>query len=634
MVRGIQGDDVAPGIYKPKNVVATAKHFVGDGGTTQGIDRGDTALSEQELVNIHAAGYISALDSNVLTTMASFNSWNGKKLHGDKYLLTDILKKRMGFDGFVVSDWNGHMQVPGCTVEQCAAAINAGIDLVMVPSDWQEMLANTIKAVDSGKIPMSRIDDAVTRILRVKLRAGLFDAGSVLAREHVGDRTLVGHADHRAVAREAVRKSLVLLKNNDGLLPLPAKSNVLVAGDGANNIGKQAGGWTLSWQGTGNSNKDFPGATSIWDGIKASVEQAGGKAVLSEDGSYQAGDFASGKPDVAIVVYGEEPYAEWHGDVTSIEYQYGSKVKDLELLRRLKQQGIAVVSVFITGRPLFTNRELNASDAFVVAWLPGSEGNGVAQVMMRSEKGEVQHDFQGKLSFSWPKKVTQAVINVGDKEYDPLFPYGYGLSYAEPRNVANNLDESTVRLETDALEESWMFVSREMSDYQFKLADDGADPVIVNGNRDVSAADENLLLLSVDKIAQEDARRLAWNGSRPATVSLAAKHPLDMSQYLGQSSALSFSLKVDVAPKGDVSLSMLCGDDCGSLFTFTDLLKKAKLGKYIDYKIGLQCFMENDAQFDAVTDAFVMRSTDRLDVVVADIKIIANVAKDDLYRCD
>lgn len=634
LVRGIQGDDVAPGIYKPKNVVATAKHFVGDGGTTQGIDRGDTALSEQELVDIHAAGYISALDSNVLTTMASFNSWNGKKLHGDKYLLTDILKKRMGFDGFVVSDWNGHMQVPGCTVEQCAAAINAGIDLVMVPSDWKEMLANTIKAVDSGKIPMSRIDDAVTRILRVKLRAGLFDAGSVLAREHVGDLTLVGHAGHRAVAREAVRKSLVLLKNNNGLLPLSAKSNVLVAGDGANNIGKQAGGWTLSWQGTGNSNKDFPGATSIWDGIKASVEQAGGKAVLSEDGSYKAGDFSSGKPDVAIVVYGEEPYAEWHGDITSIEYQYGSKVKDLELLRNLKQQGIAVVSVFITGRPLFTNRELNASDAFVVAWLPGSEGNGVAQVMMRNKEGEVQHDFQGKLSFSWPKKVTQAVINVGDSEYDPLFPYGYGLSYAEPQNVANNLNESTERLATDALEESWMFVSREMSDYQFKLADDGADPIIVNGNREVSAADENLLLLSVDKVAQEDARRLAWNGSRPATVSLAAKHPLDMSQYLGQSSALSFSLKVDVAPKGDVSLSMLCGDGCGSSFMFTDLLKKAKLGKYVDYKIGLECFMENDAQFDAVTDAFVMRSTDRLDVVVADIKIIANVAKDDLYHCN
>ncbi|MBL4673600.1 MAG: exo 1,3/1,4-beta-D-glucan glucohydrolase [Arenicella sp.] len=634
MVRGIQGDDVAPGIYKPKNVVATAKHFVGDGGTTQGVDRGDTVLSERELVNIHAAGYISALDSNVLTTMASFNGWNGKKLHGDKYLLTDILKKRMGFDGFVVSDWNGHMQVPGCTVEQCAAAINAGIDLVMVPSDWKAMLANTIKAVDSGEIPMSRIDDAVTRILRVKLRAGLFDAGSVLAREHVGDLSLVGHADHRAVAREAVRKSLVLLKNNDGLLPLSAKSNVLVAGDGANNIGKQAGGWTLSWQGTGNSNEDFPGATSNWDGIKMSVEQAGGKAVLSEDGRYQASDFASGKPDVAIVVYGEEPYAEWHGDITSIEYQYGRKVKDLELLRSLKQQGIAVVSVFITGRPLFTNRELNASDAFVVAWLPGSEGNGVAQVMMRNKKGEIQHDFQGKLSFSWPKNITQAVINIGDKDYDPLFPYGYGLTYAKPQNMANNLDESTERLVTDGLEESWMFVSREMSDYQFKLADEGADAVIVNGNREVSAADENLLFLSVDKVAQEDARRLVWSGSRPATVSLVAKHSLDMSQYLGQSSALSFSMKVDVAPKGDVSLSMLCGDDCRSSFAFTDTLKKAKLGKYVDYKISLECFSENNAQFDAVTEAFSMRSTGRLDVAVADIKIIANVAKGDLYVCD
>jgi len=634
MVRGIQGDEVAPGVYKPKNVVATAKHFLGDGGTTQGVDRGDTVLSEQQLVNIHAAGYISALDSNVLTTMASFNSWNGKKLHGDKYLLTDILKKRLGFDGFVVSDWNGHMQVPGCTVEQCAAAINAGIDLVMVPSDWKAMLANTIKAVDNGEIAMSRIDDAVTRILRVKLRAGLFDAGSVLAREHVGDLSLVGHADHRAVAREAVRKSLVLLKNNDGLLPLSPNSSILVAGDGANDIGKQAGGWTLSWQGTGNSNTDFPGASSIWDGIKASVEHAGGTAVLSEDGRYEESDFASGKPDVAIVVYGEEPYAEWHGDIISIEYQYGSKAKDLELLRRLKQQGIEVVSIFITGRPLFTNRELNASDAFVVAWLPGSEGNGVAQVVMRGRTGEVQYDFQGKLSFSWPKNVTQAAINLGDKDYDPLFPYGYGLTYAKPQNVPNNLDESTERLATDLIEESWMFVSREMSDYQFKLADDGAAAIIVNGNREVSAADENLLLLSVDKVAQEDARRLVWSGLRPATVSLAAKHPLDLSQYRDQRSALSFSMKVDVAPKGDVALSMLCGGDCHSSFAFTDILKKAKLGEYVDYKIGLECLVKQDAPFDAVTEAFVMRSTGRLDVAVADIKIIAKVPKDDLFVCD
>jgi len=634
MVRGIQGDDVAPGVYKPRNVVATAKHFLGDGGTTQGIDRGDTEVSEKELVDIHAAGYISALDGNVLTTMASFNSWNGKKLHGHKYLMTDILKERMGFDGFVVSDWNGHMQVPGCTVKQCAAAINAGLDLVMVPSDWKDMLANTIKAVDMGEIPMSRIDDAVTRILRVKLRAGLFDAGPVLKREHVGDLSLAGHPNHREVAREAVRKSLVLLKNNNEVLPLSPKANVLVAGDGANNIGKQAGGWTLSWQGTGNKNEDFPGATSIWDGINASVSAAGGKALLSEDGSFQAGDFISGKPDVAIVVYGEEPYAEWHGDITNIEYQYGSKNKDIELLKSLKAQGIPVVSVFITGRPLFTNKELNASDAFVVAWLPGSEGSGVSEVIMQSADGKVQHDFKGKLSFSWPKDVTQAVINVGDKDYDPLFPYGYGLTYASPQLVANDFDESTERKATGALEESWMFVSREMSDYQFKLADDGGEIVVVNGNREVSGGDENLLLLSVDKVAQEDARRLVWKGRRPATASLAAKHPLDMSQYVDQNAALIFSMKVDRAPKGKVSLSMVCGGECNSSLPLAGMLKQAKLGEYRDYKIDLGCFIGNDAKFNSLTEAFVMRSTEALDVVVADIKIVPNLTAGSAHICN
>jgi len=633
LVRGIQGDSVEPGTYKPRNVVATAKHFVGDGGTTQGVDRGDTAVSEKDLVGIHAAGYISALDSDVLTTMASFNSWNGTKLHGHKYLLTDILKDRMGFDGFVVSDWNGHMQVPGCTVKQCAAAINAGLDLVMVPSDWKDMLANTIKAVDMGEIPMSRIDDAVTRILRVKLRAGLFDAGPVLAREHVGDLSLAGHPDHRAIAREAVRKSLVLLKNNDQLLPLSPKANVLVAGDGAHNIGKQAGGWTLSWQGTGNKNEDFPGASSIWDGIKASVDEAGGTAILSEDGSYTAADFASGKPDVAVVVYGEEPYAEWHGDITSIEYQYNSKRKDVDLLKKLKAQGIPVVSVFITGRPLFTNRELNASDAFVVAWLPGSEGSGLAEVIMRDVDGEVQNDFQGKLSFSWPKSVAQAVMNVGDENYDPLFAYGYGLNYANPRAVANDFDESIERKATDSLEESWMFVSREMSDYQFVLTDEGGAPVIVNGNRQVSAKDENLLLLSVDKIAQEDARRLAWKGKRPAKVSLVAKHPLDMSQYIAQNAALSFSMKVDDAPKGDVSLSMVCSEGCGSSLPWGNMLKQAKQGQYVDYKIDLGCFVDKGATLDALTEAFVMTSNGALDVVVADIKIIPNVAKGAAYTC-
>jgi len=631
MVRGIQGTGSKPG-YKPRNVVATAKHFLGDGGTTQGVDRGDTAVSEKELVDIHAAGYISALDGNVLTTMASFNSWNGKKLHGHKYLMTDILKERMGFDGLVVSDWNGHMQVPGCTVAQCAAAINAGLDLVMVPNDWKEMLANTIKSVEAGEISMARLDDAVTRVLRVKLRAGLFDVGPILERPHVGDVSLMGHAEHRAIAREAVRKSLVMLKNNNGILPLSPKANILVAGDGADNIGKQAGGWTLSWQGTGNKNEDFPGASSIWSGIKAQADAAGGNAVLSEGGSWSEETFDGAKPDVAVVVYGEEPYAEWHGDITNIEYQYRNK-KDLKLLNSLKDQGIPVVSVFITGRPLWVNKELNASDAFVVAWLPGSEGAGVADVLLQTADAQVRHDLQGRLSFSWPKTVTQAVLNVGAEDYDPLFAYGYGLTYASPVFIADDLDESTIRGASRTLEESWMFVSREMSDYQFRLTDQGAESVIVNGNRQASSDDENVLLMSVDKVAQEDARRLVWKGLRPATVSLAAKYPIDFSQYIDQNSVLSFALKVDQVPSGEVSLSMVCGDGCDKSYSMTNVLTSAKSRGFVDYKIDLACFITQGSKLNALEEAFAMTSTGALDVVVADIKVVPNVEQKESMSC-
>jgi len=632
MVRGIQGDDVEPGVYKPKNVVATAKHFLGDGGTTQGVDRGDTEVSEKELVDVHAAGYISALDGNVMTTMASFNSWNGQKLHGHKYLMTDILKGRMGFDGFIVGDWNGHMQVPGCTVKKCAAAINAGLDLMMVPNDWKALLRNTIKSVKSGEIPMSRLDDAVTRILRIKLRAGLFDAGPVLKRPHVGDLTLVGNADHRAIAREAVRKSLVLLKNNNSVLPISPKTNILVAGDGADNIGKQAGGWTLSWQGTGNKNADFPGASSIWSGIKNQTDAAGGNAVLSVDGRWTKQQFDGAKPDVAVVVFGEDPYAEWHGDITNIEYQYASKT-DIKLLKKLKGQGIPVVSVFITGRPLWTNKELNASDSFVVAWLPGSEGQGVADVILQSGDDKVQNDFQGKLSFSWPKTVAQAVLNVGQDNYDPLFPYGYGLTYASPKEVADDLDESSVRKGSDKLEEAWMFVSREMSNYQFLLTEQGSDPVVVNGNREISAKDENLLILAVDKVAQEDARRLSWKGLRPAKVALAAKNPLDLSQYVEQRSALSFSMKVDQAPKGKVTLSMECAGACQRSLELTDTLASADIGEYADYKIDLGCFVDAGVNLNKLEKAFVIHSTGALDLVISDIKVVPNIVPGGSITC-
>ncbi len=247
-----------------QKVIATAKHFIGDGGTFGGVDQGNTVLPLDELLEKHGQGYISAIDAGVQTVMASFNSWNGEKLHGQQFLLTDVLKGQMGFDGFVIGDWNGHGQVEGCDDEQCAQSIIAGVDMIMVPQSWLPFLKNTITQVKSGEIPMARIDDAVRRILRVKIRAGMFEKGAPSTRELAGKTEIIGSAAHRAVAREAVRKSLVLLKNKNQLLPLKGAQHVVVAGDGADNIGKQNGGWTITWQGTENENSDFPGATSIY----------------------------------------------------------------------------------------------------------------------------------------------------------------------------------------------------------------------------------------------------------------------------------------------------------------------------------------------------------------------------------
>ncbi len=429
MVEGLQGPAGGEDFLGPDRVLATAKHFLGDGGTEGGKDQGDNRSSEEELRDLHAAGYVTAIEAGVQAVMASYNSWHGRKLHGHRELLTGVLKERMGFDGFVVGDWNGHGQVAGCTNDSCAAALNAGVDMFMVPEDWKALFENTLEQVRAGEIPMARLDDAVRRILRVKTRAGLFDRGRPSSRPLAGSFELLGAPEHRAVARQAVRESLVLLKNNGGLLPLAPDRRVLVAGGGADDIGKQSGGWTLTWQGTGNEPAHFPGATSIWTGIREAVEDAGGTAVLSVDGSWRA------RPDVAIVVYGEDPYAEFEGDRESLDYRSGS-ADELELLRRLRRDGIPVVSVFLSGRPLWVNPEINSSDAFVAAWLPGSEGTGVADVLFRAADGSVRHDFKGRLSFSWPREASGEPVNRSDSAYDPLFPYGYGLSYADTVEVA------------------------------------------------------------------------------------------------------------------------------------------------------------------------------------------------------
>jgi beta-glucosidase len=422
IVRGLQGAPRSREFLDSAHVLATAKHFIGDGGTADGVDRGDTRLSEDDLLRIHGQGYVAAINAGVQTIMASYNSWNGWKLHGHQHLLTEVLKQRLGFDGIVVSDWDGVDEVQGCSKDKCAQAINAGIDMIMVPTDWKSFITNTLEQVRAGKIPMTRIDDAVTRILRVKFRAGLFEKGRPSSRPLANERELLGSPEHRELARQAVRESLVLLKNERGLLPLRRKSRVLVVGDGADDISRQAGGWTLTWQGTGNTNADFPGATSILRGIERTVGEAGGKVSSSVDGLPQA------RPEVAVVVFGEDPYAEWFGDLKSIDYR-GAGGAELALLQQLRQASVPSVCVFLTGRPLWIEPELAACDAFVVAWLPGSEGGGVADVLFRKSNGKVNYDFVGKLSFSWPRSASQTALNRNDPSYEPLFPYGFGLRY-------------------------------------------------------------------------------------------------------------------------------------------------------------------------------------------------------------
>jgi beta-glucosidase len=421
MVLGLQGAPGTAQFLDATHVLATPKHFLGDGGTA-GKDQGDNPTSEAALRDIDAAGYLGALGAGAQTVMASYSSWQGVKMHGNYTLLTEVLKGRFGFDGLLLGDWNGHAQLPGCTPVSCAAALNAGIDVLMAPDGWRELRANTVAQVRAGAISQARLEDAVRRVLRVKLRARLDSEGRPSARRYAGRFELLGAPAHRAVARQAVRESLVLLKNRGRLLPLSVHQRVLVAGDGADNIAKQSGGWTINWQGT-EPNQDFPHADTVYAGIARAVKAGGGTAELSP-----AGDFET-RPDVAIVVFGENPYAEYEGDVPTLEYSPDDK-KDLALLRRLRALDVPVVAVFLSGRPLWVNAELNASDAFVAAWLPGAEGAGIADVLFRSPQGAVRYDFRGRLPFAWPRSPQPPAADDRSGE-PPLFAVGYGLSYAD-----------------------------------------------------------------------------------------------------------------------------------------------------------------------------------------------------------
>ncbi len=576
VVHGLQGEPGTSDFLGETRVLSAAKHFVGDGGTADGRDQGDTRVTEAELRDIHAAGYPPAIAAGVQTVMASFSSWNGVKLHGHRGLLTDVLRGRMGFDGFVVGDWNGHGQVPGCTPTDCPASIEAGVDMFMAPDTWRGLFDSTLAAARSKRLSRERLDEAVSRILRVKLSMGLMDAPKPSARALGGRFELIGAEAHRAVAREAVRRSLVLLKNQGQLLPLDPRTRIGVAGDGADSAAKQSGGWTLTWQGTGTQPSDFPGATSIWQGLRAQVDAAGGKAELAVDGRFQQ------PPDVAVVVFGEDPYAEFQGDVDTLAYRPEDR-RDLELLQRLRADGIPVVSVFLSGRPLWVNRELNASDAFVAAWLPGSEGGGIADVLLRSAEGAQQFDFHGKLSFSWPAHPQQFSLNVGDPEYTPLFAYGHGLRYGDNGEVPVLPEDFDLSAVTRAGQ--WFARGALAAGARFELLD-AEGRRTVEGNGPLQSPAGALEFRAVDRQAQEDARRLRWSG--PAELRLRVSEAIDIERETNGDVRLVLLLRADTLGPEGLRVGMGCGDDCGAALDVAPQLQ-ASLGRWQRVAVPLKC---------------------------------------------
>jgi beta-glucosidase len=418
-VRGLQDENLG----SPRAVLACAKHFIGDGGTTYQprpagsrqapLDQGDTRVDEATLRKIHLPGYAAAVEAGAGSIMVSYNSWNGVKVSGIGRLLTEILKGELGFEGFLISDYYAIGQIDPDYKTAVMTSINAGMDMAMEPAGYARFIATLRELVGDGRVPLARIDDAVTRILRVKVAMGLLDE----RRSQLSDPSLArdfGSAKHREVARRAVRESLVVLKNDQGVLPLAkGAARIHVAGRGADDIGIQCGGWTVTWQGK-------PGNVTTGTTLRAALAataSAKTQVTYSADGRGAAG------AEVAVVVVGEVPYAEGIGDRADL----GLAAGDVAVVEAVAAAGVPIVLVVYSGRPLMLGSVLDAATAVVAAWLPGTEARGITDVLFGD------YAPRGKLGFTWPRSMSQLPINVGDAAYDPAFPFGFGLTYAEAR---------------------------------------------------------------------------------------------------------------------------------------------------------------------------------------------------------
>ena len=618
MVRGLQGERSRGTFMTPGHTLSSVKHFLGDGGTLDGRDQGDDRASEAELIRVHAAGYPAAIDAGALIVMASFSGWQGVKMHANADLLSTILKGRFGFEGFIVGDWNAHEEVPGCTKFSCPAAAIAGLDMYMAPDTWKQVYQNTLAQVRSGQIPPERIDDAVRRILRVKVLAGLFTRPPPKQRPDAGHFEQLGSAAHRALARSAVRESLVLLKNEHGTLPLSPRGHILVAGEAADQIGTQAGGWSVDWQGDHNRNDDFPGATSIFAGISAAVTAAGGTATLSPDGSF------STPPDAAIVVFGERPYAEYEGDRETLDFS-AEDPRGLGLLRALHAHGIPTICIFLSGRPLWINPELNAADAFVAAWLPGSEGGGIADVLFRDAAGQPRFDFTGRLSFPWPRTAMPVTYDDRDRAAGALFERGYGLSYAhsaplgplsEDPHIAPDRGDPASLFQAAHVTAPWsLFVSDALA--QVRLT--GAQQDSPGGAVRVDLGDGAL--------------RVTWSGKTRGDFWIGGR-PVDLQNAARRGDVVQARFRIEQPPAGVVRGGLRCssssqaaetgcGTADGATLDLTDVLSSVAPGSWATLSMPLACFTGRGADLSSVAGPFALHTDTALAISFSAIRLVS-----------
>ena len=604
-IEGLQGTKKE--FLNDTKILGTAKHFLGDGGTYLGIDQGDTRANEENMRVIHGEPYFASLNSCVRVVMASFNSWNGSKVHGNKYLLTEVLKEKMNFTGFVVGDWNGHQQVPGCNTGSCPESFNAGVDMFMVPENWKALYKNTVKQVKDGEISKERLDDAVKRILTVKQQLGMFE-GRVPNQTKYSE---VGLQKNREIARRAVRESLVLIKNNNAVLPIKDQQKILVIGDSADSLKIQTGGWTLDWQGANNTNSDFPGSVTFLQALKEyenlEITHKNSLSNLDLNKNY----------DLVIVAYGEEPYAEGVGDRKNLFYRDS---KTLNTLKRLKRNGNKVVSIFFTGRPLWTNEFINLSDAFVVAWLPGTESRGMTDVLVANEDGSVNYDFQGKLPFSWPSDPNQSTIAFYDPASDAEFDYGYGLTYKSPKALAS-LDESFEKSDDygDLVE---IFSGKFNNPFEGFIQENNSPQIKLSSTNNTTQNDiVQIDFIDVDK--QDDTLRVTFN----ADGNLNSFHILT-TEVIGledfQSGFLNFNARV-VESSGAIFLAATCGFGCMGSIDVTSLLVKSK--SFDGYSVPLKCLTDKGLDLSKTISPMILFGPADLTIDFKNISLSKNSLK-------